>query len=174
MLTRLTSFAIKAAPRAAAAAIAVFAVLSVVAATSAPAAANPFQTLAGYWSGGGTLIAVNGQPERVSCKVTYFVTGPNVKQNIRCASTDYKFWATSALTYGNGRVRGTWKENTYEANGTVSGTASDRAIRVNIAGNKFSGNMNIAVSSRQHTISINQLNKKTGRYSNVANVTLRR
>ena len=36
---------------------------------------NPFDLLNGYWSGGGTVAPGKGNPEKVSCKVTYNVAG---------------------------------------------------------------------------------------------------
>ncbi len=52
------------------------------------ATGNPFDILKGYWSGGGTVTPVKGNPERVSCKVTYIVAGASVSQAMRCAGTD--------------------------------------------------------------------------------------
>ena len=62
------------------------------------ATGNPFDILKGYWTGGGTVTPVKGNPERVSCKVTYMVAGASVSQTMRCAGTDYKFNTSSKLT----------------------------------------------------------------------------
>ncbi len=146
-----------------------------LAAISADAAsANPFTKLAGYWSGGGVVTPKNGQPEKVSCRVTYMVHGDAVTQNMRCAGTDYKFYAKSDLTYGRGRIKGSWTEQTYDANGGVIGTANDKSIHARISGDKFSGRMSINISGSRHTINITQLDPRTGRYSQVASVSLRR
>src|SRR6185436_20222395 len=59
------------------------------------ATGNPFDILKGYWTGGGTVTPVKGNPERVSCKVTYMVAGASVSQTMRCAGTDYKFNTSS-------------------------------------------------------------------------------
>ena len=50
---------------------------------------NPFDLWLLVWRRHGR--AAKGNPERVSCKVTYTVPGSNVSQSIRCAGTDYKF-----------------------------------------------------------------------------------
>lgn len=144
------------------------------AAVSHAASRNPFDQLAGYWSGGGTVTPVHGQPERVSCRVTYFVKGAKVTQNLRCAGTDYKFYAKSSLIYHSGRIKGSWLETTYDASGGVTGSANSRMIHARITGDKFSGRMSIAISGRRHTINITELNRRTGRYTHVASVVLRR
>ena len=64
---------------------------------------NPFDLLKGYWSGGGRGSAAKGNPERVSCKVTYTVAGSNVSQSMRCAGTDYKFNTSFRLTYNGAK-----------------------------------------------------------------------
>jgi len=69
---------------------------------------NPFDLLKGYWSGGGTIVPGKGNPERVSCKVTYTVAGSNVSQSMRCAGTDYKFNTSSKPTYSGGKISGAW------------------------------------------------------------------
>lgn len=139
------------------------------------ASKNPFDLLKGYWSGAGTVTPINGKAEKVSCKVTYSVTGSNVSQNIRCAGTDYKFNTASKLTYNAGKISGSWNENTYDAAGGVTGTASGNTVNALINGDKFSGRMSINISgSSGHSINIVQLDRKSGAYRPVANVSLRR
>lgn len=148
--------------------------LGMTAVTTEAALANPFTKLAGYWSGGGTVSPTNGQPEKVSCRVTYQVKGNSVTQNMRCAGTDYKFATSSDLTYSGGSIKGSWSESTYDANGSVVGTGNDSAIHARISGDKFSGRMAISISGNRHTINITQLDPRTGRYAQVARVTLGR
>lgn len=135
---------------------------------------NPFDLLNGYWSGGGTVAPGKGNPEKVSCKVTYNVQGSAVTQNMRCASTDYKFNTSSKLTYSGGKINGSWSETTYAAAGSVSGTASGNTVHAIISGDKFSGRMSINVSGSSHTINIVQLDPKSGSYRQAASVALHR
>lgn len=135
---------------------------------------NPFVLLNGYWSGGGTVIPQKGNAEKVSCRVTYSVAGSAVTQNMRCAGTDYKFNTSSKLTYSGGKISGSWSETTYDASGTVSGTASGNTIHARISGDKFSGRMSINVSGSRHTINIVRLDKNSGSYRQAANVSLHR
>ena len=135
---------------------------------------NPFNQLKGYWSGGGTVIPQKGHAEKVSCRVTYNVAGSAVTQNMRCAGTDYKFNTSSKLTYSGGKISGSWSETTYDASGSVSGTASGNTVHARISGDKFSGRMSINVSGSRHTINIVQLDKKSGSYRQAASVSLHR
>jgi hypothetical protein len=135
---------------------------------------NPFDLLKGYWSGGGTVTPGKGNAEKVSCHVTYNVAGPSVSQNMRCAGTDYKFNTSSKLTYSGGKINGSWSETTYDASGSVSGTASGNTVHAVISGDKFSGRMSINVSGSSHTINIVQLDHKSGAYRQAASVSLHR
>jgi hypothetical protein len=123
---------------------------------------NPFDLLNGYWSGGGTVAPGKGNPEKVSCTVTYNVAGSAVTQNMRCASTDYKFNTASKLTYSGGKINGSWSETTYDAAGSVNGTAAGNTVQAIISGDKFSGRMSINVSGLSHTMHIVQVRPEIG------------
>jgi len=138
------------------------------------ASANPFEKLNGNWSGGGTVNPLKGRHERVGCRATYRVEGAAVVQNMRCAGTDYKFDASSSLTYEGGRISGWWNENTRDAAGSVSGTANGNSVRARISGDKFSGRVSINVSGSRHTINIVEYDKGSGAYRPVASVSLHR
>ena len=135
---------------------------------------NPFDLLKGYWSGGGTVTPAKGNAEKVSCKVTYNVAGPSVSQSMRCAGTDYKFNTSSKLNYSGGKISGSWSETTYDASGSVSGSASGNTVHAIISGDKFSGRMSINVSGSSHTINIVQRDNKSGAYRQAASVSLHR
>jgi len=135
---------------------------------------NPFELLDGYWTGGGTVTPPKGHAEKVSCRVTYAVAGSSVTQNMRCAGTDYKFSTSSKLTYSGGKISGSWSETTYDASGSVNGTASGNTVHARISGDKFSGRMSIKVSGSSHSINIMQLDKNSGSYRPAATVSLRR
>jgi hypothetical protein len=135
---------------------------------------NPFDQLKGYWTGGGTVTPQKGGAEKVSCRVTYTVAGSAVTQNMRCAGTDYKFNTASKLNYSGGKISGSWSETTYDASGSVSGTATGNTVHARISGDKFSGRMSINVSGSRHTINIVQLDNKSGSYRQAASVSLHR
>ena len=91
---------------------------------------------------------------------------------MRCAGTDYKFNTSSKLSDKGGKINGSWSETTYDATGSVSGTAKDNTVHARISGDKFSGRMSINVSDSGHEINIVQLNEDTGTYRPAASVSL--
>jgi hypothetical protein len=135
---------------------------------------TPFDALSGDWKGGGTVTPTKGEPMKVACKATYKVTGSTLAQDLRCAGIDYRIDATTKLTNKGGRIKGSWNEKTYDANGGVTGTAKDKTIHARISGDKFSGRMSINVSDAGHEINIMQLNEDTGTYRPAASVSLHR
>jgi hypothetical protein len=135
---------------------------------------NPFEALSGEWKGGGTVTPNKGDPLKVACKATYKVAGSTLNQHLRCAGVDYSIDATTKLTDKKGKVRGSWNEKTYDANGGVTGSARDKTIHAKISGDKFSGRMSINVSDTGHEINIMQLNEDTNTYRQAASVSLHR
>ena len=138
------------------------------------AAGTPFEALSGDWKGGGTVTPAKGEPLKVACKATYKVTGGTLAQRLRCAGADYQINATTKLTNKAGKIKGSWNEATYDANGGVTGTASDKTIHARISGDKFSGRMSINVVDGGLEINIIQLNEDTGTYRPAASVSLHR
>ena len=141
---------------------------------AAPKAVNPFDQLSGDWKGGGTVTPADGAPKKVDCKATYKVAGSNMSQNLRCAGNDYSINASLKLTYKEGKIKGSWSESTYDANGGVTGTAKDNTIHARITGDKFSGRMSINVSGARHSINMLQLSPKSGTYRLAASLSMGR
>jgi hypothetical protein len=155
-----------------------FAALILVSISVQPAAAaeaaDPFEALSGDWKGGGRVVPASGDPKMVACKVTYKVSGKTLNQHLRCAGDDYNINVNNKMTDKSGKIRGSWTETTYDANGAVSGTATDDTIHARISGDKFSSRMSIKVDGEEHAINIVQLNDKTGTYRLVASLSFRR
>jgi hypothetical protein len=138
------------------------------------AAANPFEKLSGDWKGGGTVVPKDGQPKKVTCKVTYKVAGSSLSQHLRCAGNDYKINSTTKMTDKGGKVSGSWSERIYDANGRLTGTAKDNIIHARISGDKFSSRMSIKISDASHSINIVELNANSGAYRLVASLSFHR
>lgn len=142
------------------------------------ASANAFNKLKGSWRGGGIVSPVGGASEKVACRVRYGVAGASVTQSITCAGTDYRISASAKLrlssTKSKGKVSGSWKESNFNVGGGANGSFSSNRINVFISGDKFSGRMTINVRGRSHTVSITQFDAGSGRYTNMANISLRR
>jgi hypothetical protein len=145
-----------------------------VSSAASKAAGSPFDQLSGDWKGGGTVTPAKGNPTKVSCKATYKTAGSALTQHLRCAGSDYSIDATLKLTDKGGKIKGSWNEKTYDANGGVTGTAKDNLIHARISGDKFSGRMSLNVSDSGHEINIIQFNEDTGTYRMAASLSLHR
>lgn len=141
---------------------------------SAKAETNPFEKLSGDWTGGGTVTPKDGSPKKVTCKATYKTTGSNLSQNLSCTGEDYEIAVKLKLTDKSGKVKGTWTESIYDANGGVTGSAKDDVIHAVIRGDKFSGRMSLKVTDAGHSINMVQRDEKSGIYRLVTSLSLHR
>lgn len=146
------------------------------AATQAPPRGdgNPFDQLQGDWTGGGMVTPTRGDPEKVDCKVSYTAAGNTVTQALLCTGVDNRYDAKTKFKIKGDKISGSWLETTFDASGSISGSAIGHLIHARISGDKFSGRMSINVSDSGHTINIVQLNNKTGAYQLAASFDLHR
>ena len=80
------------------------------AASTGYAQSSTFAGMAGTWAGGGTVTLDDGSSERIRCRATYKVGGPNMEMVLTCASDAYKFNLQAAVVAQGGEVTGTWSE----------------------------------------------------------------
>lgn len=118
--------------------------------------ADPISDLAGFWSGSGSVTLASGNTERVKCQVFYKASEGNtqIKQTMRCASTDYTINALAELRVKGGQVTGSWEEKTYSAKGEVTGRFTGESLVLSIQGANFSAAMNVTLSNCKQSISI--------------------
>lgn len=118
--------------------------------------ADTIDDLAGFWSGTGSVVLASGNTERVKCQVFYKTSGSNtqLKQTLRCASTDYAINATADLEVKAGQVTGSWEEKTYAVKGEVTGRYSGENFNVTITGATFTAAMNMTLSACKQAINI--------------------
>ena len=118
--------------------------------------AGPFASLAGTWSGSGTVAISNGSKERIRCRSTYEVDsgGSKVQLQLRCASDSYKFELQGNVVYQNGEVRGNWSESTRHVAGNVTGSIKGSQIDVRAAGDTFTALLSLITRGDQQSISI--------------------
>ena len=118
-------------------------------------AAWKLEDWAGYWAGTGQIQMTNGSSEQVKCVVTYKVTGQQLRQNVRCASQGYNLNGTAELVIApGGDVTGTWIENTYSANGAVTGRTTDTGFKLDISGPNFTAVMDASTTACKQTLDI--------------------
>jgi hypothetical protein len=119
------------------------------------ALADPIADLTGYWKGTGSISLGNGKTERVKCSVTYKTgAGTQIRQTMRCASSDYAINSVADLNIRGGQVSGTWEERTYSAKGDVSGRFAGESFSLKIQGANFTAAMNVTLASCKQSLSI--------------------
>jgi hypothetical protein len=135
--------------------IAAVAAIATVAAHTGASAANPFDRLAGSWTGGGRVTFEGGQTERLRCNARYTSSGSGNRLDlaIRCASPATSFELRGDLAYRGGRVSGNWQERTLGASGRAAGRANAGSIVMRISG-AASGSMSVALSGRAQTVTV--------------------
>ncbi|WFU28953.1 hypothetical protein QA649_27655 [Bradyrhizobium sp. CB1717] len=96
-----------------------------------------FDSLAGAWSGTGTMKPSDGPREKVRCKVAYNVTRPgrSLTLDLRCASDAYKMALSANIEQSGTELSGNWFESEYRQGGKVYGTNKDGLIEARIEGN---------------------------------------
>lgn len=118
-------------------------------------AGSPFSSLVGTWSGKGTARLEGGKSEKLSCKGYYSGSGgTELKLNIICANPSTKVELRSVLKYANGRVTGTWEERNYNQTGTITGSADDSKLRLNIGGGALSGLLSVSIGGSTQSVSL--------------------
>ena len=129
--------------------------LSGAAIATAHAAATPFQSLLGTWSGSGQIRYQDGSSERIRCTAYYSGAQRALRLAIRCRGTTNAVEIRGQLQQQpSGALSGTWEERTFNATGTVTGKASSGRINLAITGGTFSGSMNVAITGARHSVSI--------------------
>jgi hypothetical protein len=129
--------------------------LVVAAPPGAVALAGPFTTLAGSWSGGGTVTMSSGARERIRCRANYDVdtAGTNLNLTLRCASDSYNFELQSNVAHRGGAVSGTWAELTRHVGGNLEGSARGNRIQVRVSGT-LSAMLAVSTNANRQSISI--------------------
>lgn len=123
--------------------------------TPAQAAENPFQALAGTWSGAGTAQLEGGKTESLRCK-GYYKNGSGgtaLGLSIRCANASAKVELRANLNYANGAVTGSWEERTYNQSGTITGRATASKMNLAISGG-IEGSLSVSIANGKHSVSV--------------------
>lgn len=144
---------------------------AVICAPTATAEQAGLGSLAGTWSGSGTVALGNGGSEKLTCRAYYTARdgGSGLGVALRCASTSYKIDLRSSIKVSGGRVSGTWEERSYNANGSVSGSATSGSLKLSFSGTT-SGSMSVSYGGSSQRVTISSL----GNASTQVSLTLTR
>jgi hypothetical protein len=120
----------------------------------APARAEQsFDSVAGSWSGGGSMKPSDGPRERVRCKIDYVPknAGQSVKMNVRCASDAYKMDLSANIDENGTVLSGNWFESTYRQGGTVSGQNVNGVIEAKVEGQTITALLTVRTKVNRQT-----------------------
>ena len=121
---------------------------------AAPACAEQgFDTVAGSWSGGGSMKPSDGARERVRCKVNYNVKSgsQSVKMDLRCASDAYKMDLSANIDQNGTALSGNWFESQYRQGGKVSGQNVNGVIEAKVESDTIVAMLTVRTKGNRQT-----------------------
>jgi len=116
------------------------------------AQSGPFAGMAGRWAGGGSISLEDGSTERIRCRATYAVSGPQMQLNLLCASDSYRFDLQGEVVDEGGVITGNWSESSRGITGTLQGRGGGG--RFDVAANAAGFNAQISLTTRGNRQSV--------------------
>jgi len=110
--------------------------------------------MAGNWAGGGTVTLDDGSKERIRCRATYRVSGPNMSMILTCASDAYKFNLTASVVDQGGVVSGTWAETSRNVGGTLQGRRGGGNFQVVASAAGFNADIALRTTGNKQSVNI--------------------
>jgi hypothetical protein len=121
---------------------------------SSHAQSGPFAGMAGRWAGGGTVSLDDGSTERIRCRATYAVAGPEMQLNLLCASDSYRFDLQGDVVDQGGAISGSWSESGRGVTGTLRGQGGGGRFEVVASAQGFNAQISLATRGNRQTVVI--------------------
>jgi hypothetical protein len=117
---------------------------------------HPFASMAGAWTGGGTIELLNDIKETLRCRASYTHGVPNssLSLSIRCASDNYKFELASNVVERRGQISGTWSESAYNVSGSISGRIAGNNVIAVAKGESFNADLSVTTTANRQMVTI--------------------
>jgi hypothetical protein len=115
---------------------------------------GPYAGMAGNWAGGGTATLDDGSKERLRCRASYQVAGPNMTMTLTCASDAYKLNLVAQVADQAGQVTGTWSESTRNISGILQGRGGGGNFQVVVSTAGFNANLSLRTVGNKQTITM--------------------
>ncbi len=124
--------------------IAGVALVGLVAGIATAPSAQQQPTLAGTWSGGGTVTLKSGDVEKVRCRATFSPSGNGASMSASCANATAKVTQTAELTrVSPTRYIGEFHNSEYNITGSIRITLSGNTLNASLSGGGGSASMNM-------------------------------
>ena len=118
------------------------------------AQSSAFAGMAGSWSGGGTVMLDDGSSERIRCRATYRVNGPNMEMSLTCASDAYKFNLSANVVDRGGAVSGNWSESSRNVSGSIEGHGGGGNFQVVASAAGFNANISLRTAGNKQSVTM--------------------
>jgi hypothetical protein len=122
--------------------------------SQAKAQSGPFASLAGAWSGGGTVTLDDGSTERIRCRAKYAPTGPAMDMVLTCASDAYKFNLSASVRAEGNAITGSWTEASRNISGAIQGRGGGANFEVAAMTAGFNASIALRTSGNKQTVTI--------------------
>jgi hypothetical protein len=117
-------------------------------------AGGPYAGMAGNWAGGGSITLDDGSRERIRCRASYQVAGPNMTMSLTCASDAYKFNLSANVVDQGGQVSGTWSEASRGISGTLQGRGGGGNFQVVASTAGFNANISLRTAGNKQSVTM--------------------
>jgi len=108
-------------------------------------------SMAGRWSGTGSMKPSDGPREKIQCKVAYDVKRPgkSIKLDLKCASDAYKLMLSANIEQDGDNISGNWFESEWRQGGKIIGTSSGDLVEARIEGNTVAALVTIRTTANR-------------------------
>src|SRR5882724_3383583 len=128
--------------------------MAAFAASTSYAQSGPFAGMAGTWSGGGSVTLDDGSSERIRCRATYRVGGPNMTMSLTCASDAYKFNLAADVQAEGNALSGSWSETSRNISGSLQGRGGGGNFQVLASAPGFNADIAMRTTGNKQSVTI--------------------
>lgn len=125
-----------------------------IANSESKAQSGPFASLAGTWSGAGTVTLDDGSTERIRCRAKYAPIGPTMEMSLTCASDAYKFNLGANVRAEGGAIAGSWSEASRNISGALQGRGGGGNYELVASTAGFNANITLKTSGNKQNVTM--------------------
>ena len=125
-----------------------------IATSESKAQSGPFTSMAGSWSGSGTVTLDDGSTERIRCRAKYAPIGPTMDMSLTCASDAYKFNLAASVKAEGSAITGSWSEASRNISGSLQGRGGGGNFEVVASAAGFNANIGLRTSGNKQTVTL--------------------